>query len=288
MQSRSAIRALLATFLAVAPFAFTSPARAQAAEKGYLGFDSNEYPGDELLPQLRRTFTFSGFWLNSPPGAGANEPSGWSGKRAVLLENNFGFLVLFNGRLDRELARSQNPAALGAQDAQLAVEAARREQFPVGTVIFLDQEEGGRLLPEQMTYVLHWIDRIRASGYKAGVYCSGIAVKDGKNKTITTAEHIRSYAENQDISFFVYNDACPPSPGCVYGRTAPAASASGTRFAAVWQFAQSPRRREFTARCASSYDQSGNCYPPAVENLNPAKILLDLDTANSPDPSNGR
>jgi hypothetical protein len=56
----------------------------------------------------------------------------------------------------------------------------------------------------------------------------------------------------------------------------------------VWQFAQSPRRREFTARCAASYDKTGNCYPPELENLEPAKILLDLDTANSPDPSNGR
>ena len=286
MRLRSAIRALFAILLAAVPVASPSQDRAQSA--GYLGFDANEYPGDTLLPQLRRTFAFSGYWLNSPPGADRNQTNGWSGKRSVLLENNFGFLVLFNGRLDRELAHSQNLAALGAQDGQLAVNAARREQFPVGTVIFLDQEEGGLLLPEQRTYVFDWIDRVRTSGYKAGVYCSGIPVKDGKNKTITTAEHIRSYAENQDISFFVYNDACPPSPGCVYGKRAPAPSASGTSFAAVWQFAQSPRRREFTARCAASYDKTGNCYPPELENLEPAKILLDLDTANSPDPSNGR
>ncbi len=286
MQFHSAARALLETLLAAALLAFSAPARAQSA--AYLGFDANEYPGDAALPQLRRTFAFTGYWLNAPPGAVANQPNGWSGKRGVLLQNNFGFLVLFNGRLDRELSKSQNPAALGAQDAQLAVDAARREQFPVGTIIFLDQEEGGRLLPEQMTYVLHWIDRIRATGFKAGVYCSGIPVKDGKNKTITTADDIHSYAENQDISFFVYNDACPPSPGCVYANHPPAPSASGTRFASVWQFAQSPRRREFTARCAATYDKTGNCYPPAVENLEREKILLDLDVASSPDPSNGR
>ncbi len=303
MRFRFAIRALPPFVLTVALGVvaavlavtfFVSPVRAQSTGKTFLGFDANEYPGDAMLPELRRTFAFTGYWLNAPPGAAASDPNGWSGKRSILIKNDFGFLVLFNGRLDRELSKSQNPAALGAQDAELAATAARREQFPLGTVIFLDQEEGGRLLPEQMTYVQHWIDRIRARGFRAGVYCSGIPVKDGKNKTITTAEHIHSYAENQDIQFFVYNDACPPAPGCVYPNPAPSPSASGTHFAAVWQFAQSPRRREFTARCASTYDRYGNCFPPAASPASSdtadarPKILLDLDAASSADPSSGR
>src|SRR6202041_4193521 len=69
-------------------------ASATQAEKSpgqiYLGFDANDYPGDDALPGLRRTFTFSGYWLNVPPGAKTNS---WTGHRAALLKNGFGFLV---------------------------------------------------------------------------------------------------------------------------------------------------------------------------------------------------
>ncbi len=34
----------------------------------YLGFDRNDYPGDGNLPALRKSFAFTGFWLNNPPG----------------------------------------------------------------------------------------------------------------------------------------------------------------------------------------------------------------------------
>src|ERR1700739_4727541 len=78
--------------------------RAEKAEAGshaaYLGFDVTEYPGDSHLASLRRTFSFAGYWLNVPPGATNNT---WVGKRNAIKEAGFGFLVLFNGRPDREL-----------------------------------------------------------------------------------------------------------------------------------------------------------------------------------------
>ena len=43
-----------------------------------LGFDRNDYPGDGALKTLRQTFTYTGYWLNNPPGARANS---WKGKR---------------------------------------------------------------------------------------------------------------------------------------------------------------------------------------------------------------
>ncbi len=45
--------------------------RAQA-HRVYIGFDKNDYPGDELLAALHQTFAFTGYWLNSPPGATTN------------------------------------------------------------------------------------------------------------------------------------------------------------------------------------------------------------------------
>jgi hypothetical protein len=269
---------------------FLAP-RAQSSLQGssqvpmpaYLGFDRNEYPGDSYLPALKQSFSFVGYWLNTPPGAKSNS---WTGKRAILRDGGFGFLVLFNGRTSAELKRLLDPAALAAADARNAIENARREGFSPGTIIFLDQEEGGRLLPDQQTYLLAWVDGINSTGFRAGVYCSGIPVKEGRNQSVTTANDIRDHAGSRKIVYFVYNDTCPPSPGCASSRSAPAPSLSGTAFADVWQFAQSPRRKGFARDCSASYNRDGNCYPPPGSGA--GAIYLDLDSANSADPSNGR
>jgi hypothetical protein len=153
-------------------------------------------------------------------------------------------------------------------------------------VIFLDQEEGGRLTLEQRAYLFAWIDRVRVKGFGAGVYCSGMPAKEGRRQFVITACDVRDQAGKREISFFVYNDVCPPSPGCVFPNKAPMPSASGVPFASVWQFAQSPRRHEWTSHCKSTYRSDGNCRVPAGAGLD--SLVLDLDSADSSDPSNGR
>src|SRR6266446_389856 len=123
----------------------------------YLGFDRNDYPGDDSLNELHKAFDYTGYWLNSPPGAKANT---WIGKRKRLQTAGFGFLVLFNGRLYSELRTIDAAAKLGTADAQSAVAAARREGFPDSSIIFLDQEQGGRMLPEQKAYLFAWVDGV--------------------------------------------------------------------------------------------------------------------------------
>lgn len=253
-----------------------------APSSTYFGFDANGYPGDATLPSLKKTFSFAGFWLNAPPGASANS---WSGKRSILRDAGFGFLVLFNGRLDRELKKSGNPAAVAANDARMAAASAQREGFHSAAIIFLDLEEGGRMLPEQNAYIFAWIDGVTAAGFRPGIYCSGMPASEGKGAFVITAVDIRSHAAGREIAFFVYNDACPPSPGCVYPARPPKSSTSGVPFASVWQFAQSPRRRAFTSHCRSTYSNNGNCYAPGSA---PGSPFLDLDSATSPDPSHGR
>ena len=257
-------------------------AQADRSHRAYLGFDRNDYPGDANLASLRRTFSFAGYWLNVPPGATSNT---WTGKRKVVEDAGFGFLVLFNGRLDAELRKAGDVAALGRSDANSAVESARREGFPQRTVIFLDQEEGGRMLPEQKAYLFAWVDAVNAGGFRAGIYCSGIPAPEGNGVTVITAENIRQNAGGRKIAYWVSNDACPPSPGCAFPRKAPAPSESGVSFADVWQFAQSPKRRDVAAGCRANYASDGNCYPPGVSEQ---KLFVDVDSANSEDPSGGR
>lgn len=247
----------------------------------FLGFDRNEYPGNENLKELRKTFAYTGYWLNNPPGAKTNT---WTGKRAKLDSGGFGFLVLFNGRLYSELKTVTNAGRLGQSDAKSAVAAARREGFPDATVIFLDQEQGGRMLPEQKAYVFAWIDGVAHAGFQAGVYCSGIAAKEESGASIVTAEDIRTNAGARQIVYWVTNDACPPSPGCALPQRPLMPGNSGVTFADVWQFAQSPKRKDVAAACVG-YSPDGNCHAPG-SSIN--ELQLDLSTATSADPSRGR
>lgn len=253
------------------------------SQSAYLGFDRNNYPGDQNLKALRRTFSYTGFWLNHPPSAKANT---WNGKRQKLKAAGFGFLVLFNGRLYAELKSVSRAGWLGKSDARAAVIAARREGFPTGTVIFLDQEQGGRMLPEQKAYVYSWGDGVIAGGFRAGVYCSGIAAPEDGGGNIVTADDIRQNAAARKIVFWAANDACPPSPGCAFPRKPPSPTESGVEFATVWQFAQSPKRKDVAAGCPANYHPDGSCYPPGIDIGQ--RLHIDVNTATTPDPSHGR
>ncbi|MGD0567649.1 MAG: glycoside hydrolase domain-containing protein [Candidatus Sulfotelmatobacter sp.] len=191
------------------------------APQSYLGFDRNAYPGDANLKALHETFSYTGYWLNNPPGEKANT---WAGHRAAVESAGFGFLVLFNGRLYAELKSADpKPVAhatkLGSSDAQAAAAAARREGFPPHTIIFLDQEQGGRMLPEQKAYIYAWVDAVTAAGFRAGIYCSGIPAADDGN--VVTADDIRQSAGARQIAYWAINDACPPAPGCAFPKTRP-------------------------------------------------------------------
>jgi hypothetical protein len=286
-------------FLVVAGTAAAAQSAPQPkSNASYLGFDRNDYPGDDALPALRKTFRYTSYWLNNPPGETSNS---WAGKRAILRQQGFGFLVLFTGRTDAEIktamADGQSAEKLGVQDGKAAAAAAAREGFPKNVLIFLDQEEGGRLLPEQAAYLFGWVDAVRGAGTRAGVYCSGIEVPDGSG-TISTAQDIaeretaRVQAQNsskgktaEPLALWVANDQCPPSPGCAYTALLLALGVpqSLRRFVTVWQYAQSPRRAQFSAGCLANQAPDGNCYAPGLPAE--ARIFVDLNTANSPDPS---
>jgi hypothetical protein len=256
---------------------------APAESRSYLGFDRNTYPGDAAIPTLRKTFSFTGYWLNIPPGETSNS---WRGKREILNSNGFGFLLLFNGRLYKELKSVSAARGIGARDASAAVASAKREGFPGGAIIFLDQEQGGHMLPEQRAYLHSWMDGIIAAGFRTGIYCSGIRATENGEGGVITANDIREGAQGRSITFFVYNDSCPPSPGCATAASPPPPAQSGVPFATAWQFAQSPRRPEFTAMCAAHYDADGNCYAPLFPKSN--TIEVDVSSATSPDPSSAR
>jgi hypothetical protein len=161
--------------------------------------------------------------------------------------------------------------------------------FPAHTILFLDQEEGGRLYPEQAAYFFGWTEAVASSQFLPGSYLSGQPVPDGngpdgKPQTITTAQDVRTQVAARHLHpvvLWVVQDACPPAPGCTI--QPPHLKDSGTMDADVWQYAQSPRRPEFARSCAKTYTNDGQCYAGVTKDL-----FIDLDVASSADPSHGR
>lgn len=267
----------------------TTPAAAQVTPaeplaKQYVGFDRNEYPGDAAMQQLRKSFVFAGYWLTPPPGAPVNE---WKGKRELLKKQGWGFLLLANGRFEREIVKAQKagtpPEALGQRDAAAAVASAKAEGFKAKAILFLDQEEGGRLTDVQAKYLLAWTEAVATSGYRPGVYASGALVQDDPGQWIDTIRDIRDRVKKgqlHEVAMFDAQDACPPAPGCTL--KAKPLSEAGEPNLVAWQYSQSPRRPSITQSCAATYT-ANQC---VVQDF--PKLYLDMDVATSADPSETR
>jgi Rv2525c-like, glycoside hydrolase-like domain len=261
--SISAIAAALILFSCRASTQPNSPEK--QAPSAYLGFDLNIFPGKDALPALRKTFSFR--------------------QRELLRSQDFGFLLLYLGPLSRELKNEAAAAQKGTRDARNAASVVKSEGFPSQAIIFLDIEEGGRLSVAYHAYLRAWASGLAEAGYRSGAYCSGIPLKEEPGVTITTADDIRAHIPSPDFVYFIFNDVCPPSPGCTYPQNPPSPAVGGILYASVWQYAQSPRRMDRTAHCAPGYHADGNCYAPGDT---AHAWSLDVNSATSPDPSNGR
>jgi hypothetical protein len=139
------------------------PGRVERAEarpalaRTFVGFDRNDYPGDAALPVLRKSFAFTSYWLSPPPGAKSNT---WAGKRRELESQGFGFLLLYRGKTSNEIHTNKMATDMGVADARDAAAAATRDGFAEGSVIFLDEEEGGRYSPSQHLYLHNWAEEL--------------------------------------------------------------------------------------------------------------------------------
>jgi len=243
----------------------------------YLGFDRNEYPGDEAMATLRKQFAFVGFWLSPPPGEKTNN---WTGKRQNLATQGYGFVLLYLGRPEGSLKNAQAGSSAGEADAKRAAEFAKKEGFGEGWTIFLDIEEGGRFNDAGHAYFRAWAESLTRERYRPGFYCSGMAIHEEGGTTIISADDIRAHLGKIDAAFWVVNDTCPPSPGCVNPKEVPVAAMSGVAYATVWQITRSPK--ESTAKHCGGYAKDKSCYA-AIDTAK--KWFLDLDVASSANPS---
>ncbi len=185
----------------------------------FLGFDRAGYPGDAVMSSLyeHTPLYFVCVYLPAPSQPGTS----WLGKQQLLRDQGWGFLPTFVGQQVIGLGSHVVTPAQGRIDGDAACARMAEAGFPVGSVVYLDIENGGQMPANQVEYVKAWVDTVNNStgshGYWPGVYCS----KKG------TAAQVAAFAP--EIPLWVYGPrqllpAVPPGsplPTVVFDLDAP-------------------------------------------------------------------
>ncbi len=167
--------------------------QADQVEAGkYLGFDTHTYPGDEKMRKWKNApdapYHWVGFYL---PGAPCHKGRSWSGKREILKEMGWGVAVVYVGqqtwgrtprpKAEEQVARLKErgltcnadflTASRGTAEGVDAIRITDAEEFPKGTVIFLDIERMEKIPQGMRDYYRAWTTTVLQDGkYRPGVY----------------------------------------------------------------------------------------------------------------------
>jgi hypothetical protein len=170
--------------------AVTQVATITAAATGkHLGFDTHSYPGDRAMRKWKEAapYEWVGYYLPSP----CHEDDSWAGTRQRLVDMGWGLAVIYVGQQtwdgvpapplsqakrkiadgDRACHKGLLTAQRGDAEAEDAIATTAAEDFPDGTVIFLDVEYMDRTSPAMRAYARAWTRAVLADGrFRPGVY----------------------------------------------------------------------------------------------------------------------
>jgi hypothetical protein len=163
------------------------PVGAPAPARGVPGFDTRDYPGDAAMQRwfAASPYRWVGYYLPAPCYTGTT----WSGRRDALRRIGWGFAVLYVGEQDWQAMRAAAGDTAGAAveggrcvtanltqqqgvaHAAEAEAAAAADDFPAGTVIYLNVERVERVSPELAAYARAWFATMLERGrYAPGLY----------------------------------------------------------------------------------------------------------------------
>lgn len=268
MQSRL-IRAVIAA-AAMALAACAAP-RADSAVpmRGVPGFDTRDYPGDDVMRAWFGTspYRWVGYYLPAPCYTGST----WSGRRDALREIGWGFALIYVGEQDWgamsgavvDTAAVDDPRCSSAHlteeqgraHADAAASAAADDGFATGSVIFLDVERVESVSPGLVAYVRSWVARMLEAGrYTPGLYAHDSNVDE---LYVVVAEEFGRRQRSERAPLWVARTAGFDL------RSAPRESGYGA--ALIWQGVLNTR-----------------------EEWGGARLNIDVNVSTSPDPSGGR
>lgn len=235
-------------------------------ESFFAGFDRLDYPGDSFMKTLygETNLCWCGFYLAPAPSQGRG--TSWMPKKSYLEQLGWGFAPLYLGQQASGPGSHIVTAAQGKLDAQNAANLAATAGFDVGSIIYLDIEQGAPVGAAMLAYYDAWVSELEdKTNYSPGVYCSFYQV----------AQKLSD--KNSLPYFWVFNInkyTCGQAKGGVQnvGKTAPFPAPdpaqSGVSFAKIWQYVQG------TSGCSVQTKSGGS-----IQNF-------DFDSSTSQDPSN--
>lgn len=220
---------------------------------GFAGFDRSDYPGPKVMRWFRENtnIKWCGYYLAPAP---SHQDMSWMNAEDGDLEG-WGFAPIYVGRQvlgpGSRLVSGLQGKVDGASACGLMVQAG----FDRGSVVYLDLENGPPFGGIQQDYVGEWCDGVRANGFSPGVYCSFLIAPQLarlRPDTKIWVFHVRTVQMHR-----VLGENFPtPEP-----------KTSGFAGASIWQ-----------------HDDEAVVECPAMLG---GRIVVDLDSADSEDPSVG-
>lgn len=228
----------------------------------FAGFDCGAYPGDAAMTAWsggKSPYSYVCYYLDAPCHTRKGFAPPWSGKRALLNQLGWGFIITYVGRQPEGCGSEALSRDEGLVDGNDAVAETRAEGFPAGATIFLDVEGGGPLPQPYLDYFGGWIAAVIASEFTAGVYC-GLLNRMALAVAAQTQYAAKDPVGNDTATLWLVSLSPKFSLTCEPGEC-------GVSYAAIWQ-------GKFGVK---NELHNGVTVP-----------LIDLDVALSPDPSRGR
>ena len=139
----------------------------------FAGMDVASFPGDRVMQSLIKNtnLRWTGFYLTPAPSQGHNLK--WMDRHDFLRDLKWGIAPLYVGRQVKSIPNTDHrmTAENGTKDGEHAAKLAIAARFAIGSIIYLDFENGLPLPALQKSYYAAWVAELRRNGFRPGVYC---------------------------------------------------------------------------------------------------------------------
>lgn len=200
----------------------------------YAGFDTKDYPGLAMMTWLKANSNLS--WCAYYLAPAPNHPDrSWAGQYSAL-RDDWGVVPVYVGQQDSRTSTEAPSSVLtadqGGLDATEAIRLASSDQFPAGTVIYLDWESGSIDADGAVAYLRAWVQGIASDGtMKPGIYCS----HDAAEAIATGLDTLNPPAGTQFWCWRVDDASAHPFEGNLAALPTPSPGDCGFARAVMWQ-----------------------------------------------------